>query len=76
MYLASTYSYVHIYLGTLSTTKKTIPDTSTVFNNTGFLDTSNANSQHETSFKDDCKLQCHWLKSHHKNNKLIYYIIM
>ena len=59
MYLASTNSYVHICLGTLSTTKKAMPDTSTVFNNTGFLDTSNANSQHETSFKDDCKLQCH-----------------
>ena len=57
MYLASTYSFVHIYLGTISSTKNAMPDTSTVFNNTGFLDASNANSQHETSFKNDCKLQ-------------------
>ena len=57
MYLAGTYSYVHICLGTLSTTKKAMRDTSAVFNNTGFLDTSNANSQHETSFKNGCKLQ-------------------
>ena len=57
MYLASTYSFVHIYLGTIPTTKKAMHDTSTVFNNTGFLDVSNANIQHETSFKNDCKLQ-------------------
>lgn len=47
--------YIYI-LGTISATKKTIPELSTVFNNTDALDASDANTEHETSFKEECKL--------------------
>ena len=53
----SYYVFMYIYLGTISATKKIMPELSAVFNNTDALEASDANTEHETAFNEECKLR-------------------
>ena len=48
---------MYIYLGTISATKKIMPELSAVFNNADALEASDANTEHETAFNEECKLR-------------------